>query len=155
MGSAAISVDVREITRLAEILNGAKLRPRDRRQLLINLSVELESSTQERFRTKRDPEGNPWKAVSDEHHAFLAARFPGAEPPLVMRGELADSIESRVTVWEALVGATKVYASVHQDGWDEKNIAARPYLGISPDDEDALAAIAEEFLDDLLHRRSA
>ena len=146
MSSAAISVDLREIRRLESAFRDAALTPDDRRNLLRMVATELEDITVERFQTKRDPAGRPWKAISDEHREFLARRFPGAEPPLVMRGDLRDTIESQVNTWEALVGATKVYARVHQEGWPERNLAPRPYLGIGPSDETRLVEIVGDYL---------
>ena len=62
-----------------------------------------------------------------------------------------DSITHETDSWSVLVGATKVYAAVHQYGWKERNIIARPYLGLSNDDKVDIIGIINGFLD----RRSA
>ncbi len=155
MSAAAITVDTRQISALADVLNRAALEPGDRRQLLINLAEEVRDISEERFETKRGPDGSPWKAISDRHAEYLAARFPGAQPPLVVSGELRDTMERQVSTEEALVGATKVYAAVHQFGWPEKNIPAREYLGIGSEGEPRLAEIAADFLESRLSERRA
>lgn len=154
MSSASFVVDTREIKRLAAALKGISLEAPDRRRLTRALGVELEDQTKDRFDSKESPDGDPWKAIGEAHQAYLEHRFPGAEPPLVISGGLRDSVESQSSEWAALTGATKVYAAVHQLGWKEKNIPARPYLGIGPEDEEALAAIVEDFLDTRMQRAS-
>lgn len=154
MASAAFTADTRVVKRLAAALKGTALEAADRRRLTRALGVELEDQTKERFDSKVSPEGDPWKAISDAHQEFLARRFPGAEPPLVVSGGLRDAVESQSGEWAVLTGATKIYAAVHQLGWDEKNIPARPYLGIGDRDEEGLAGIVEDFLEARLRRAS-
>lgn len=154
MASASFSADIREIKRLAAAFKGVTLEAADRRRLTRELGVELEDQTKDRFDTKVSPEGDTWEAISDVHQEYLARRFPGAESPLVISGELRDSVESQPSEWAVLVGATKIYAHVHQTGWAEKNIPPRPYLGIGPDDEEALALIVEDFLGRRMRRAS-
>jgi len=154
VASASFSADTREIKRLAAALKGVTLEAADRRHLTRALGVELEDQTKERFDRKETPDGDPWKAISEAHQEYLARRFPGAEPPLVVSGGLRDSVESQPSEWVVLTGATKVYAAVHHFGWAEKNIPARPYLGVGPEDEEALAGIVEDFLDRRMRRAS-
>jgi len=154
MAGAVVSVDAREIKRLAAVLNSSTLDAGSRRKLMASLGVELEDQTKERFETKRSPEGTPWAEISEKHRLYLEARFPGSQPPLVVGGELRDTVESQASEWTVLTGATKIYAAVHQFGWDEKNIPARPYLGIGTTDEEALVAVAEDFLESVVRRAS-
>jgi phage virion morphogenesis protein len=165
MAGAAIELGLKEVEGLARILNGVKLESRDRVQLLTDIGVEMESRTQERFDTKKDPEGKPWAAPAQRTRDYYRERFPHARPPLVIDGGLRDSIESQVPdSWSVLVGATKIYAAIHQWGGEivpknapalyvpgygklkKVNIPARPYLGISGQDAADIAAIAQGFV---------
>jgi phage virion morphogenesis protein len=165
MAGAAVSLGLQEIEGLARILNGVKLEPQDRVQLLKDIGVEMESQTQERFDTKKDPEGKPWKALAQKTQDYYRGQFPHAQPPLVIDGGLRDSLESQVPdSWSVLVGATKIYAAIHQFGGEiapknaaalyvpgygtlqKVNIPARPYLGVSGQDAGDIAAIAQRFV---------
>lgn len=147
MSAAVVTADTREIRKLAAVLNGLALGPGDRRQLLTDLGAELEDQTKERFDTKRAPDGSGWKELSDRYREYLARRFPGAQPQLVVSGELRDTVETQASDFSVLVGATKVYAAVHQWGWPEKHIPARPYIGIDERNEDGLVDIANRFIE--------
>jgi phage virion morphogenesis protein len=148
MASAAVSFDLREIEGLAKILNEAKLSPRERTQLLHDIGEEVVVQIQNRLTVdKEDPEGNPWQAIAEKTDRYYKKYFPEAKPPLWRKGELLDTLESQINdSWSILVGATKEYAATHQFGRPEANIPARPYLGISKDDAEEIAAIAQNFL---------
>lgn len=62
-----------------------------------------------------------------------------------------DSLTQEAGSWSVVVGATKAYAAVHQYGWKEKNIIARPYLGLSAENKVEIIEIINAFLE----RRSA
>lgn len=151
---AVVSIDVREVARLAKILNDAALDSTQRRDLMASLGAEIEDQTKERFDTKLDPEGKAWATISEKHRAFLERKYPGAQPPLVMEGFLRSTVENQPSEWDVLIGATRVYAAVHQFGWPEKNIPARPYLGVNPENGEELAAIAVDFLESVLRKAS-
>ncbi|MDR2663641.1 MAG: phage virion morphogenesis protein [Treponema sp.] len=148
MAGAAVDFDLRELESLARLLNGARLSDADRMRLLHDVGVGMEGSTQNRITSgKKDPEGNPWKDIADKTREYYAQKFPGAKPPLWREGGLLDSVTSEVnSPWSVLVGAVVEYAAVHQFGRPEKNIAARPYLGVSSQDAADIAAIARRFV---------
>ena len=128
MAGAAIELGVQEIEGLARILNGVKLGPRDRAQLLHDICVEVETQTQERFDAQKDPEGNPWKELARKTRDYYTQNGLGGGSILVQGGGLRDSVESQVSgSWSVLVGATKIYAAIHQFGGEiaPKNV---PYL---------------------------
>ncbi len=150
MASAAVEINVKEVVSLASKLSGLALKPSEREKLLTSLGVELEAQTQERFDTKVDPEGNEWEELSEKYRAYLSKRFPGAEPQLVVSGDLRDTIESQVESWKVTVGATKEYAAVHNFGFEKKKIPKRQYLGIGLEDERELEAIVDAFIEERL-----
>ena len=53
---------------------------------------------------------------------------------------------------EVEVGTNVEYAAIHQFGGDEVgiNIPARPYLGLSPDNEADLLSVVEDFIEEAL-----
>ena len=108
----------------------------------------LESSTRDRFDTKAAPDGAawvPWSEAYDEtreaHHSLL-----------VGEGDLCDSIASYSIGGEVHVGSNLVYAAHHHFGGDEigSGIPARPYLGVSSEDERDIADLVTGKLEELL-----
>lgn len=147
MAGTTVEIDTKEVFSLSNMLSGMELSSEDRSELLSELGVEAESQTQERFDTKVAPDGIKWNGIAEATRAYYAKQHPGARPPLVVSGSLRDTIESQKKgSWEVLVGATKEYAAVHQYGFKKRNIPARPFLGVSLDDEADLAAITRDFI---------
>jgi phage virion morphogenesis protein len=165
MDGAAVSVDLREVEGVAALLNKAKLSSQDRAALLRNIGAEVEAQTQERFDTQTDPEGNDWKALAQKTKDYYIKNGFGGGSLLVQRGGLRDSIESQLSgSWGVLVGATKIYAAIHQCGGDivPKNAAAlfvpgygrlkkvtipaRPYVGISNDNAAEIVLEVQKFI---------
>jgi phage virion morphogenesis protein len=165
MAGAAVELGLRDIEGLARILNGATLGPDDRAQLLHDIGAEMVSQTQERFDTQKDPAGNTWKALAQKTRDYYMQNGLGKGSLLVQSGYLRDTVTSQVSdSWSVLVGATMVYAAIHQWGGEivpktapylsvpgygklkQVNIPARPYLGVSSQDAADIAAIAQKFV---------
>ena len=122
----------------------------DGAQLMDEAGAILESSTRGRFDTKLSPEGEAWVPWSE---AYDNTRNHGAHSILVAGGWLRDSIQSYATGTQAEVGSNLVYAAIHQFGGDpeESNIPARPYLGLSSEDEEDLHDLVGSYIEELLH----
>jgi phage virion morphogenesis protein len=167
---AQVSFDLKEIDAVKKLLSKAALSNSDRARLLGSIGVEMEAQTQERFDTRKSPDGDSWKALAQKTMDYYAGKGWTARSILVGEGTLRDSITSEVQGggWSVLVGATMEYAAVHQFGAEIKpksakalfvpgygilqkaTIPARPYLGVSPDDTKAIAAATAVFLEGLM-----
>lgn len=115
----------------------------------------LEASTRQRFEDGQSPEGEAWKPsrrVLDQ----------GGQT-LVDRGALRDSIASASDRTTAVAGTNIIYAAIHQFGGEIRprraralktpagprgrvTMPARPFLGFSQDDRDAILAILSDHL---------
>ena len=145
MGSANVSVNIKEIEALAKKLKGYALTPAQEESLLKSLGVEIEAQISERIEsTKRDPEGKTWTELADKTRQYLLKHFPSARPPLWRTGELLDTIESQVSGGVLLTGATKEYAGYLQEG--TKRMPARPFIGLSAQDIADLADLIDAWL---------
>ena len=92
MGSANVSVNIKEVEALAKKLKGYALTPAQENNLLKSLGVEIEAQISERIEsTKRDPEGKAWADIADKTRQYLLKHFPSARPPLWRTGELLDT----------------------------------------------------------------
>lgn len=135
--------------------------------VLEDIGMELETSTVDRFDTNVAPDGTPWKPS-------LRATTRGGRT-LVQDGVLRDGVHYELDGPTAVVvgagGAAGAYAGIHQVGGrisakggalrfqlatgafatvKAVNIPARPYLGVSAQDETAIVDIAVDHWRDAL-----
>jgi phage virion morphogenesis protein len=150
--SVDMRVDMRGLHRLADRI--ARLGDMDTRPLMDELGAAVVSQTQHRIDSeKTDPDGKPWEAWSDSH---AKTRHQG-QSLLMGFGALNDSIEHimGITGDHVEVGSNLVYAAAHQYGLDMTvvsnrrriTIPARPYLGISFENEEDLVALVDNYVD--------
>ena len=66
------------------------------------------------------------------------------------RERISDSISHEVDGDVVRIGSNLIYAGVHDQGWEKKNIPARTYLGISADDEEAIEQEVSDWFEGLL-----
>lgn len=126
---------------------------------LRSIGEELVRTTQERFDPgqKRAPDGTPWARNSP-----VTIARKGRDNPLYERGNLQNTIRYQVLGTRGVeVGTNLVYGAAHQFGmvkgyagrtrrgapipWG--NIPARPYLGLSADDETEVVRILRDYLE--------
>lgn len=137
-------------------------------ELMVKLGERLVVSTKDRFETNVAPDGTAWQALNP---AYAAIR--NANPILVQSGALRGSIHFETAGPSVRVGSSMIYAGVHQFGAVIKpkqaralvfhlgaanalvrvksvRIPARPYLGISPEDEIGIIEDTLAFVDRML-----
>jgi phage virion morphogenesis protein len=155
MADGGVSFDLRQLDAVRNnVLSVAALSDEKRGRLLKSVGVEMEAQSAERFDTKTDPQGNKWKDIADATKVYYKARLASGktdgkpQPPLVFTGDLRMSITSEVQNgnWSVLVGEAREYANVHQYGFAEKNIPARPYIGISAENAREIEEIIHAYL---------
>ena len=112
----------------------------------------LLTSVEERFETQTSPDGAAWQALSPVTVA-QRLRSSSTAPVTILRqsGRLAGSINYEANSEQTRVGTSLVYAAIHHFGGEAGRghavtIPARPYLGLSPEDEEAIIKIAEDWL---------
>ena len=137
--------------------------------LLRQIGVVLRQTTQDRFNSGTDPEGNPWKPLLPAYAAIK--RGPSILVGSGMAGGLQGSITFDTGPDYVAVGSNRIYAAVHQFGAvivpvkakalrfrlaggfviaQRVTIPARPYLGVAPADEIEIAELAGLFISRLL-----
>lgn len=116
------------------------------RQLLDLVGSEIESQTRRRLaEEKQAPVGAAWPSWSEDYQE----RRPAKGGLLELEGHLLDSITYNVADDSVEVGSNIVYARRHQDGDEEgeDGIPARPFLGLSPENERELQQLVVDWLD--------
>lgn len=114
----------------------------------------LVESSKKRFETGTGPDGNPWA----ENKPSTIARKGSGKPPLIDSGTLMNEIHFRLVGNDELeINNPMEYAAMMQFGgtkaefphlWND--IPARPFFGISDDDEDAVLAIIRRHLENAI-----
>ena len=149
MAGVSIEVESAGLRRLEAAL-AAVYDPRTRTMLLESVAAEIESQTHRRIRAGGPaPDGEPWEEWSDDY----ALTRHGGHGLLFGEGDLDDTIQALVRGDEAEVGTNLVYGSIHQFGGAEvgrPGLPARPYLGLSAEDEADLDAIVADVIRDRL-----
>jgi phage virion morphogenesis protein len=99
--------------------------------------------------TKTAPDGTPWAPWSE---AYDETRNHSQHSLLVNRNDLFDSIQNDTSGDTIRVGTNLVYGAIHQFGsaGAEGGIPARPYLGLSREDEREITDLVIGRLEDLL-----
>jgi phage virion morphogenesis protein len=117
----------------------------------------VESQVRRRIQDeKTDPEGGRWAPWSESYERTRH----GNQSLLQNEGDLLDSIQYLIRGDELEVGSNLVYAATHQFG-DRRlafgrtpvTIPARPYLGLSNENEAEIVGVLTDFLDDLARGR--
>lgn len=149
MSGAYVSSDIKELEGLAAILKRSALSVSDRAALMKSLGNEVVEQSRSRIlETQEDPDGNKWQDYADSTLRGLKAKGLEKVVSLLNRSGMLDrSIKVRQSgQWSVLVGSDREYAGVHQWGYKQKNIPARPYLGLSTDNIEDLNELAQQWL---------
>ncbi|BDA59740.1 phage virion morphogenesis protein [Shewanella xiamenensis] len=117
-----------------------------------DIAAVLESATEGAFEAEADPvTGQAWQSLSD---AYLRAspKRQGGKILQASAGGLAASVTADSGDFWAAIGSNKIYAAIHQFGGTDDmaagpaGIPARPYFGISREDEQSMLGILGEYL---------
>lgn len=121
----------------------------DLRPALQDIGETLTESTKRRFETKTGPDGAPW---APNRPATIERK--GRDWPLTGHGTLMDTIHWQLQGHNAVaIGSPMEYAAMQQFGgsraefpWLWGDIPARPFLGVSEEDEADMLAIIDGHL---------
>lgn len=138
-----VTADTREIEKALRDLQNVvdDLQPAFR-----DIGEYLLRSHDERFRRGVDPDDNPWAELKQKTKKY---KPKNKDKILVLSGDLMDDMVYQVSPTELRFGTgqeTSKYAATHQFGRPEDGIPARPFIGLSGDDEDEIANIIRRHL---------
>ncbi len=119
----------------------------DLTEVMQDIGELLLNSTKQRFRESKAPDGSAWAANSPT----TLARKKGTLPLIGETGQLAQQFSVEATATSVEIGTNKVQAAMMQFGGTKAkfphlwgDIPARPFLGLSAQDEqDILDTITE------------
>jgi len=143
-----IHIDDRDVlTALQDLQRAAG----DLRPALAEIGETLIESTKQRFSSKTGPDGQAWPANSP-----VTIERKGRDQPLIGEtGSLMDAIHYNVISHDTLaVGSPMAYAAMQQFGGTKAefphlwgDIPARPFLGVSDNDQAEMLDILREHLE--------
>lgn len=139
-----------------DLINELKRRMGNLTPVMEAVGQIIQSGTQQRFVDQQAPDGSPWAALSP---LTLERRRKAGRGAQILRdtGRLMNSISYKVAGDSVKVFTNVVYAGTHQLGarqgdyrasppipWG--NVPARPFMGYSASDEDAVLEILQGYL---------
>ena len=142
MAGARITLDVEDRQVLA-VLDQLLARMDDVTPALRDIGEALLNSTRQRFSDQQAPDGTPWAPLSA---AYQARKKKNADKILVLDGYLSGLLTYQVLPDGLELGTNRIYGATHQFGAPERNIPARPFLGLSEDDRTEFIAILSDYL---------
>ena len=114
--------------------------------LMRRIAGHLADATEQAFENEATPDGKPW-----EHRAastLASSKYRDRQPEKILQfsGHLVRSILADWSETEAIVGTNAIYAATHQFGDSQRNIPARPFLGVGPRDVEMIENKAVKFI---------
>jgi phage virion morphogenesis protein len=115
-----------------------------------NVGEHIQAVTIDRFNAEQAPDGTPWKALAPVTLAARARRGTGTTI-YRERGDFFGSLNYQASSDGFRWGSNDVRARIFQLGGKagrglSVTLPPRPYLGLSPDDENAILDIARDWL---------
>jgi phage virion morphogenesis protein len=144
MGSM-VEIKTDEIKKLAAKINAFALSPSKKQKLLSELGGEIVDQTIERFDTKIDPEGDPWRALTEAYKKSRRKKNKVSGGILVREGSLQKNTGFQLQGSDTiLVGSPMEYADYHQNAKDPKRL--RKFLGLSVQNIEDLQDAVDVFM---------
>ena len=119
-------------------ISGKNLRP-----VFLEIGEHLLQSHEERFSDQVDPEGNAWEPLSDK---YKKRKKKNQDLVMILDGFLKDNLAYQETGTSLEFGSNSIYAATHQFGDENRNIPARPFIGLSDADEAEIIEILHDYL---------
>lgn len=96
------------------------------------IGEDLLRSHRARFDAQESPQGEPWQPLDPTYRARKPRR---QDEILVLNGLLRDTLRYQDGPDSLEIGTDRIYGATHQFGDEDRGIPARPWLGLSDDDE--------------------
>lgn len=126
----------------------------DMKPALKAIGESMTESTKQRFIDSKGPDGTPWKPNKPSTLARKKSRKPLIGESLMLSEQIHYDVPSNDTL---IVGSSMEYAAMQQFGGSKSefphlwgDIPARPFLGLSDDDQAMIAETIREHLDSAL-----
>lgn len=155
--ASVFTIDINGLKEVQQYLSNLELTDIKKQELLEDIGVLVIYQTKERFKSKTSPEGAKWAKWNRKY----ALKRSNGKSLLEDQGDLKQSIVYKVSSNKLEVGSDEDYAATHQYGDKSiitrktkngrskpfnRNIPARPYLGINAENEKEIEFEIIEYL---------
>jgi phage virion morphogenesis protein len=142
--SVTIEFDDREVRVALQRLESVtgNLRP-----VFAEIGEYLAKSHDDRFARQVTPEGEPWTLLSID---YVIRKEKNWDKILTLDGNLRGTLHPAVSADELQFGTNRIYGATHQFGDPDRNIVARPFLGVSAEDETEILDILQRHIETAL-----
>lgn len=144
MAGASISVEYDDRA-VINALQGLIDAGADMKTAFSDIGEYLRLAHDDRFEAQESPDGTPWEPLNPK---YAARKKKNADKILILDEFLRDTLAYEADADGVEFGSNRIYAATHQFGADDRGIPARPFLGISDDDEAEILEILRDFLAD-------
>lgn len=144
MAGASLSIDYRfDDRQVVELLDRITRQTDNMQPVFADIGEYLLLSHAERFEAQVSPDGTPWEPLSDE---YRARKPKNQDLILVLDGYLSGTLAYDASQDSLAFGTPRIYGATHQFGDADRGIPARPWLGLSTDDEQEILEILSDHL---------
>jgi len=145
MAGSFVSIDLLGEKAITKALNTILARGLDLAPAFYEMGEHTLESTQDRMSQELSPDGTPWEPLSIN---TIEQKDLTNQSEKILRGygTLADTLSYQVNSNQLMFGSNLEYAATHQFGRDKANIPARPFLGVSGEDETEILDILRSHL---------
>tara|TARA_B110000211_G_scaffold218716_1_gene263806 strand:- start:834 stop:1280 length:447 start_codon:yes stop_codon:yes gene_type:complete len=145
MSGSFVSIDLLGDEAITKELNRMLSRGLDLDPAFYEMGEHLLESTQDRISQEVSPDGTPWEPLSI--NTILQKDLTNQSDKILRGyGTLADMLSYQISGNQLMFGSNMEYAATHQFGRDNANIPARPFLGVSGEDETEIIDILRSHL---------
>ncbi|GAB0057424.1 hypothetical protein SIID45300_01752 [Candidatus Magnetaquicoccaceae bacterium FCR-1] len=159
MGGVKLTVERQSFPALMTALNRLEARTKDLTPAFKSMGQHLLRTIDQRFDEQKSPHGQPWQDISEFTKEKKRGTF-GQDKILTDTGRMRRSITYIASSERLEIGTNVVYAKKHQFGGktDIRGhffiLAARPFLGLSTEEREAITRIVLEYLAKAVSGRS-
>ena len=122
-------------------------RVNDMQTVFADIGEYLLLSHSERWARQESPEGRGWKELDRDYLQSKRKRESrGRNKILVLNEYLREGLRYQASNTTLEFGTDSEYGRTHHQGDDSRNIPARPWLGVSDEDNQEISAILSEWL---------
>ena len=149
MAGVRIEIDIQGVDAISKALRRLIDAGRDLSEPLQDMGEHLLNAHRERWEREVSPDGIPWEPLSEAYTTRKRRKRPAAGI-LIFDDLLRGTLRYQSSSHSLELGTDRPYGATHQFGRDFGRgapIPARPFLGLSSGDEDALLDILREHLE--------
>lgn len=143
MAGTKINIDVDGLDQVKAALERLQQRAGQLTPVFRDIGEFLLLAHDERFAKQQGPDGDPWEPLNEK---YKQRKKRNKEKILTLDDLLGGTLRYQASAASLVFGTDRVYGATHQFGRDEANIPARPFLGLSTDDEAEVLRLVEKHI---------